>query len=88
MCMAVSDVIRDKLVAAFSPILLNIEDESHLHAGHAGSSPEGETHFRIKIVASAFEGLSRLERQRMVYRVLSEEMANRVHALALSVDAP
>ena len=59
-------------------------DESHLHAGHAGARPDGESHFRVEIAAEAFKGMSRVARQRAVYGVLSEELADRVHALALT----
>ncbi|MFQ5533894.1 MAG: BolA family protein [Sphingomonadales bacterium] len=63
-------------------------DESHRHAGHAGARPEGESHFRVTIVAAAFEGKSRLQRQRLVYQILSEEMAGPVHALQVVAVAP
>lgn len=80
--------IERKLRDAFDPEELLVEDESHRHAGHAGARPEGETHFRVVIVAAAFAGKTRLERQRMVYGALAEELAERVHALALAVRAP
>ena len=86
--MSVAESIRAKLTDAFSPALLDIIDESNLHAGHVGARPEGETHFRVEIVATAFEGTSRVERQRMIYRVLADELADRVHALALAVRTP
>ena len=83
--MSVADSIHAKLTDAFAPVHLDIIDESHLHAGHAGARPEGETHFRVEIVASTFDGMPRLERQRMVHRVLADELGDRVHALALRV---
>lgn len=86
--MRVQDTIRRKLTAALKPVRLDIADESHRHAGHAGARPEGESHFRVEIVAAAFEGLSKLERQRLVYGVLAEELARDVHALALETLAP
>lgn len=86
--MSVANSIQVKLTDAFSPSHLNIVDESHLHAGHVGARPEGETHFRVEIVASAFEGASRVERQRMIYKILADELAERVHALALTVRTP
>lgn len=86
--MKVAESIRAKLTHALSPARLTIVDESHRHAGHAGSRPEGETHFQVSIVASAFHGKSRLERQRMVYGVLAEELADRVHALSLKTLTP
>ena len=86
--MRVADSIRSKLEQAFRPDRLTVEDESHRHAGHAGARPEGETHFRVTIVAAAFDGLSRVDRQRRVHAVLAEELAGPVHALALSVRTP
>jgi BolA family transcriptional regulator, general stress-responsive regulator len=81
--------IRRKLEAAFAPDRLDVIDDSAKHAGHSGARPEGETHFTVQLVSSAFAGLSRVERQRRVYAALQEEIApDRVHALALSVHAP
>ena len=80
--------IRAKLEAALAPEKLDIVDESHRHAGHSGARPEGETHFKVAIVASVFAGKSRIERQRIVYAALAEELKERVHALALSTRAP
>jgi len=80
--------LRAKLESAFAPTALAIEDESARHAGHAGAQPGGETHFRVRIVSSTFAGLSRVERQRKVYQALAEEMAGRVHALALTTLTP
>jgi BolA protein len=85
---AVTEAIRSKLEAAFAPIRLDVVDESHRHAGHAGARPEGETHFRVEIVAAAFAGKSRVERQRLVYAVLAEELRDRVHALQLVTKTP
>lgn len=84
----VAEIMRRKLTEALVPTQLAIVDESHRHAGHAGARPEGETHFRIEIVSSAFEGLSRVERQRLVHRVLATELAGRVHALSLATRTP
>ena len=86
--MSVAESIQSKLSEAFSPTNLNIIAESHLHAGHIGARPEGETHFRVDIVSAAFAGVSRVARQRMIYRVLAEELSERVHALALQVRTP
>lgn len=77
-----------KLTAAFEPQSLDVVDESHLHAGHAGHRPEGETHFRVTMVAAAFDGAMRVQRQRQVYAALAEEMAGPVHALSLALKAP
>ena len=86
--MSVADTIRGKLTERFSPIRLEISDESHRHAGHEGARPEGETHFSVTIVAAAFIGLSRVARQRLVYQTLAEELATRIHALSLITLAP
>ena len=86
--MSVAETIREKLTQALVPSELIVEDESAKHAGHSGSRPEGETHFRVRIVSDAFEGLSRIERQRRVYAILQDELRTRVHALALATLAP
>ena len=85
---SVKSRIEEKLAAALQPESLRVVDESHLHAGHAGSRPEGETHYRVYVVAAAFEGKSRVERHRMVNAALAEELAGRVHALAVHATAP
>jgi BolA protein len=86
--MTVADTIRQKLTSAFSPIELVVEDDSAHHAGHSGSRPGGESHFNVRIVSSAFAGLSRVERQRRIYAVLADELKGRVHALVLVARAP
>ncbi len=87
--MTMADTIRSKLAAAFAPTELGVEDDSAKHAGHAGARPGGETHFSVRIVAEAFAGLSRVERQRRVYAALAEELKpTKVHALALTTLTP
>ena len=86
--MRVADRIRSKLTGALSPARLVIHDDSARHAGHAGARPEGETHFRLEIVSSAFAGESRLARQRRIYAILAEELAGPVHALQLTTLTP
>ena len=86
--MTVAETIRDKLTGRFAPSRLVILDESHRHAGHAGARPEGETHFAVTIVASAFAGLNRVARQRLVYETLADQLATGVHALSLTTLAP
>ena len=86
--MRVADIIEQKLTLALSPAQLDVVDESHKHAGHAGSRPGGESHFNVSIVSSAFEGLSRVARQRLVYQALAEEMEQTIHALALKTSTP
>ena len=85
--MIVAQNIKSKLTKAFEPVSLSITDESLQHAGHIGARPEGETHFRVVIVASAFAGKSRVDCQRMVYAVLADELAGPVHALSVSAKA-
>ena len=84
----VRNKITEKLTQALTPAHLEVIDESHLHAGHSGTRPEGETHFRLRIMASAFAGLSRLQRQRKVMELLSEELQGPVHALAMRLKTP
>jgi BolA family transcriptional regulator, general stress-responsive regulator len=84
----VADKIRRKLTETFAPTRLDIVDDSHRHAGHAGAREGGETHFSVEMVSATFAGKSRVERQRLVYAALAAEMADRVHALALRTLAP
>jgi BolA family transcriptional regulator, general stress-responsive regulator len=86
--MSTRDVIIYKLREAFTPESLDVADESHLHEGHAGHRPGGETHFRLYIVSQAFEGKSRIERHRMINAALETELKGSVHALAISAKAP
>ena len=81
-------LIAEKLAAAFSPQRLDVVDESHRHAGHAGHRPGGESHFRVDIVSEAFRGKTRIERHRMINQALSAELAGGVHALAIHASAP
>jgi BolA protein len=86
--MSTRDIIINKLREAFLPESLDVTDESHLHEGHAGHRPGGETHFRVYIVSPAFEGKSRVERHRMINAALAAELAGSVHALAIHAQAP
>lgn len=83
--MSMSDQIYRKLDDAFAPKSLDVCDESEQHRGHGGWREGGETHFKVTIVAAAFDGMSRVARQRAVNKVLEEELATTVHALALDV---
>jgi BolA protein len=76
------------LVAQLSPASLTLVDESAKHAGHAGAQPDGETHYRLRIVAEAFQGLGRVARQRLVYDLLREEFDTGLHALAMELKTP
>jgi BolA protein len=86
--MRTEDQITEKLTKAFAPQSLRVVDESHLHAGHAGSRPGGETHYRVYIVSEAFQGKSRIERHRMINATLAGELAGGVHALAIHASTP
>ena len=86
--MSVADTIRRKLTERFAPTRLDIIDDSHRHAGHAGARPGGESHFTVTVVSDAFAGMNRVARQRLVYETLSDELAGPVHALALSTLTP
>jgi len=82
--MSVAKIVEKKLHTAFCPTALEVIDESHLHAGHAGAKPEGETHFRVKITSEAFAGLSRIQCHRLVNEALAEELNGPIHALAIT----
>jgi BolA protein len=84
----VGNTIKDTLARNFTPVRLEVIDESHHHAGHSGSRPDGESHFRVEIVAEAFRGKSRVEQHRMVNAALAGLLRDRVHALAIQASAP
>ena len=82
--------ITDKLTKSFTPIKLMVNDDSHMHRGHAGvqGSTTPETHFTVEIVSESFRNVNRVQRQRMVNQILNEEFQNGLHALALSCKTP
>jgi BolA protein len=86
--MSTKDTITNKLREAFFPESLEVQDESHLHEGHAGHKAGGETHFRVYIVSTAFKGKGRVERHRMINAALAAELEGSVHALAIRAQAP
>ncbi len=86
--MSVAETIRLKIVERLQPERLEVKDESHLHAGHAGAREGGESHFRILVVSERFEGLTPVARQRLVNDILREELAGPVHALAMKTQTP
>lgn len=103
--MTYRDRIERKLTEALAPLRLEIEDQSHKHAGHAdriaalsrqgagegGHAPidgGGETHFKVLVVSAVFAGQNRVARQRLVYDLLKDELAERIHALALTTQTP
>jgi BolA protein len=79
--------IRTLLAAALEPSALELVDESHLHAGHAGAA-SGGSHFRLRIVAPRFEGLRLVMRHRLVYDSVHDMMHTEIHALAITALAP
>ena len=81
-------IIEKKLTEAFSPAHLEVINESDHHAGHASSPGTGNSHFRIIMASEAFVGKSRIARHRAVNRVLTEELAGPIHALALELTTP
>lgn len=88
--MGMADRIRRSLAAALAPERVELVDESARHAGHAamkGLQPE-ETHFRLLVVAEGFRGLSRVQRQRLVHKALEAELADGIHALAITALTP
>ena len=80
--------LQAALEAALSPTRLEVIDESHRHHGHSGWKEGGETHFRVRIVAEAFRGQTRLARHRLINDLLARELAERIHALAIEARAP
>lgn len=82
--MAVKDEIEARLTAAFAPAELEVENESHRHAGHAGDDGSGESHFRIMIRAPALAAMSRVARHRAVQQALGD-LNQRIHAIALDI---
>jgi len=86
--MSVANAMRSKLTDALAPTMLEIVDESHLHQGHAGHDGRGESHFAVTVASEAFAGKNRVARQRMVYGILADELADRVHALSLKTLTP
>ena len=86
--MRVAAEIERRLQAALAPERVEVIDESARHRGHAGARPAGESHFKVIVVAAAFAGKSRIDRQRMVHAALSDLLQTDVHALAIVARAP
>lgn len=87
--MSVVDRLKQKIEAELSPDSLEIINESHLHAGHQESfDGTGETHLRIRIVAPAFEGMTRIDRHRAINALAAPEMEHGLHALAVEARSP
>ncbi len=73
---------------AVQPVSLSVIDESHLHRGHAGARPFGQSHFKVIAVSQAFAGKSRVQRQQMIYRALGDAVGNEIHALSMALQTP
>ena len=84
--MKVAKKIENKILKELTPTRFALIDESHLHSGHVGARPEGETHFRLCVSSPKLSGKSRLEKQRTIHRILKEELEGPVHALTIEVD--
>ena len=84
----VAQKITEKITKALEPTQISVEDESHLHAGHAGARPEGETHFRLNVVSARFTDLPLVKRHRLINEALAEELQGPIHALAIKAISP
>ena len=80
--------MRALLSSALAPVLLEVRDDSSLHAGHAGAAPGGETHYSVLVVSDRFRGQNRVARHRLVNAALEAEFAGGLHALALTLRTP
>ena len=83
--MLVKELMADALNEAFAPTILEIEDVSHHHAGHAGAPDGGQSHFELRISAPAFEGKSRVASHRMINNALAALLAGPIHALQITI---
>lgn len=84
--MSVRDVIQSKIASAMSSELLEVENESHEHAGHLHAG--AETHFKVLMVSKEFEGVRKVARHQKIYQILADELAGPVHALVLLTYTP
>jgi BolA protein len=83
--MGLEGEIRHSLQKGFDPERLEVVNESHLHAGHAGDDGSGESHWRVEIAAPALAGMPRLARHRAVHAALGPGIMGRIHALSLDI---
>jgi BolA protein len=88
MTQGMQDKIQEKLARGLQPTFLEIVNDSARHAGHSGDDGSGESHFKVTVVSLIFAGKSRVERQRMVYALLSEEFGGGLHALSIKALTP
>ena len=83
-----ASIIATRLAAALDPTHLEVINDSHHHAGHMGDDGTGESHFTVVVESPAFEGLNRVQRQRLINTALADLLATRIHALAIKARAP
>ncbi|MES2442844.1 MAG: BolA family protein [Pseudomonadota bacterium] len=83
-----ASLIASRLASALDPAHLEVINDSHLHAGHMGDDGTGESHWTVVVESAAFEGLNRVQRQRLVNHALADLLATRIHALAIRARAP
>lgn len=83
-----ADRIATRLSEAFAPATVTVQDDSGLHAGHAGVDTHGETHYRVRVVSPAFQDVSRVTRHRRIMDLLAEEFATGLHALVIDARTP
>lgn len=79
--------IKSILTENLRPSHLEVRDDSHKHAGHAGARDEGETHYEVIIEAEAFRGLTQIQRHQMIYKLVAEEFKTGLHALGIRAGA-
>jgi BolA protein len=83
-----ADIIAARLTAGLAPTHLEVINDSHHHSGHLGDDGTGESHWTVVVESGAFQGLSRVGRQRMVNKLLADLLTGRIHALAIKARAP
>jgi len=83
-----AEIIATRLASALDPAHLEVINDSHHHAGHSGDDGTGESHWTVVVESSAFEGLGRVQRQRLINTALADLLATRIHALAIKARAP
>ena len=86
--MARRERLIERLTTSLAPTSIEVVDESHRHAGHAGARPGGETHYHVEIVAARFAGMSRVARHRLVHEIVRDEFGSGLHALSLRLLTP
>jgi BolA protein len=82
------DRISEKISKTYGEDSFKLSNDSHKHSGHAGDDGSGQTHFTLTITSDAFNGMSRIDCQRQVYSLLSQEFQDGLHALALKLRQP